>query len=61
MYAQIHSLHVDSLNSIKSLWELDLGEDISEELWEDALNKDTSHLSVQTMDWYSTTFYIAPI
>lgn len=33
VYAQIHSLRLDSLNSIKSLCEADLGEEISEELW----------------------------
>lgn len=39
VYAQIHSLRLDSLNSIKSLCEADLGEEISEELWGDALYK----------------------
>ncbi len=38
-YAQIHFLRLVSLNSIKSFWEADLGEEITEELWEDALDK----------------------
>lgn len=37
IYDQIHSLRLVSLNSIKVLWEEELGEEIPEELWEDAL------------------------
>lgn len=38
MYAQIHSLCLDSLISLKSFWEVEPGEEISEELWEGALD-----------------------
>lgn len=38
-YTRIHLLRLVSLASIKALWELDLGEEISEELWEEALDK----------------------
>ncbi len=37
MYCRIQSLSSPSLNLVKMLWEGDLGEEISEELWDDVL------------------------
>lgn len=38
-FTHIHLLWLVSLVSIKALWELQLGEEISEELWEEALDR----------------------
>ncbi len=37
IYDQIHSIQLHSLNSIRTLWEEDLGEDILKDVWRDAL------------------------
>lgn len=39
IYSQIQTLSSTSLNSVKALWEEDLGEGISEELWGDILKR----------------------
>ena len=39
IYEQIHDVHLVSLDKIKTLWEEDLGEEIPEEVWEDALTR----------------------
>lgn len=39
LYNQISSIRLDSLNSIKALWEEDLGETISDELWSQILKR----------------------